>query len=199
MSLALWLAKNMPALTGRARDISMKRQDAIRRVRHALKSDAPPLATNGATMKVLDGGEGYVVKTPKQPRHPDDKTETLRRAYLKSLLSEQGLAPETAAVFTKKRRYLVQPRLKRTAEPGDYDYLNRELRTSGFYPGDLHQSNIRRTTKKPLVIDSGQFEYPDTAWRWGEDVMPVQTQADRLKARELIIRKGGKKPWLDEE
>lgn len=203
-------------LTGEAGAISEKRLEAIRAVRKTLQDSTPAMRVNGS-LAVYEPIEDVIVKTSPsllardglrrldylRGTGPRMAREMKRRAYLKSLLSDLGMAPETHLVETQKYKYLVQPRLSNDPRPSMFEGqdLRNKAEKAGFLPTDIDGSNIMRAGEIPQIVDSGMMRYPGgylgSKPKWGDGI--VQTEADRQRARARIVSFGRRaKPWMED-
>lgn len=209
MSLAKYMAKLAADLAPDA--VAMKRGGAVRAVRDAISSQKK--IGKGNTLHVYDVGKS-VVKSPidlKNKKFIDDflgkkginaevsnappawEKEVLRRLYLKDLLHERGMAPETHLVKTSKRDYLVQPKLNNEIPYSwDEDKFLRSMEGQGFGINDVGSPRnvMADDAGKLQVSDSGLMSFPENEGLhdspiWGTS--PVQKEADRQRARQRRI------------
>ena len=187
------------------RDLIEKRIAALKAVRESptrAVTEKPTFGTyrgDGSGIdNVVDFVGDTVVKAPHHWKQVKGDKLLKRRAFMKSELEKQGVAPETFLVETKKNKYLVQPKGETASPYSDLryeaskqgDYLRRKLENLGYRPGrpnhagiDVHADNVARYGDDWKVIDTGHMAYPHPT--------------DRKSALEKFISYGRRdKPWL---
>ena len=185
------IEKEAEFLSPRAAALVEERIAALRAVRESKTPDSRILGA-GYSAVTKRAGFGDVVKTPVQDVEINKtKEEFKRRAFLKSILEKEGLAPRTMLVETSKNKYLVQPEadsIPKYINDDLADGMRDRLRDAGLTTNDVWSQNVGKFGDEYKFIDAGQ-----------EGLKRAMTPEERKSALEKFISYGKrKKPWLDE-